>query len=142
MIPGPSVFALLALGVYRACRLIGWDDFPPIVRARDWATGAHEETFYVCPTCAVEREDYDPSGWVGRNDCPACGSAQAPQAESEPGFRRPLLAEFLACPYCLGAWASLIVYLCWISAPRFTLYATVPFALSATVGLIAKNWDA
>lgn len=54
---------------------------------------------------------------------------------------RELLEEFLACPFCLGFWVSLVVYIAWLSAERPTLYAVTPFAISGAVGLIAKNLD-
>lgn len=56
-------------------------------------------------------------------------------------FGRPTLAYFLSCPFCLGWWVSLAVYGAWLSAPRPTLYAMTPFAISGAVGLIAKNLD-
>lgn len=56
-------------------------------------------------------------------------------------YRRPLLEEFLSCPFCLGFWVSLVVYGCWLAAARPTLYAVTPFAISGAVGLLAKNLD-
>lgn len=56
-------------------------------------------------------------------------------------FDRPTLAHFLACPFCLGFWVSLAVYVAWLSAPTPTLYAMTPFAISGAVGLLAKNLD-
>lgn len=63
----------------------------------------------------------------------------AQREDGEWSFRRPTLAHFLACPYCLGAWVSLAVYAAWLSAPVPTLYAMTPFAISGAVGLIAAN---
>ncbi len=56
-------------------------------------------------------------------------------------FRRPRIATFLTCPWCCGFWVSLIVYGSWLSDSRPTLYAMTPFAISAAVGLIARNLD-
>lgn len=56
-------------------------------------------------------------------------------------FARPALARFLGCPFCFGFWISLAIYGAWLSAPRPTLYAMAPFAISGAVGLIAKNLD-
>lgn len=55
--------------------------------------------------------------------------------------RRPLLAHFLACPFCVGAWLALAAYLLWLWQPEWTVAVCVPLALSAAVGLAAKNWD-
>lgn len=49
---------------------------------------------------------------------------------------RPRLAEWLACSYCSGAWWSLAWYAAWLAWPHGTLYAAVPFALSAAVAII------
>lgn len=54
---------------------------------------------------------------------------------------RPVLEHFLTCPFCVGFWISAAVYVAWLSAPRPTLYAVTPFAISGAVGLIAKNLD-
>ncbi len=56
-------------------------------------------------------------------------------------FGRPTLAYFLSCPFCLGFWVGLAVYIAWLSASTPTLYAMTPFAISGAVGLIAKNLD-
>jgi hypothetical protein len=56
-------------------------------------------------------------------------------------YGRPQIAHWLACPFCQGFWVSLAVYLAWVFEPRWTLYAVAPFAISAAVGLIARNLD-
>lgn len=55
--------------------------------------------------------------------------------------KRPLLEHLLGCPFCIGFWISSAVYVAWLSAPRPTLYAVTPLAISGAVGLIAKNLD-
>lgn len=49
-------------------------------------------------------------------------------------FDRPRLEKWLVCPWCAGFWVSLAVYLAWLAEPRATVYAAVPFAVSAAVG--------
>lgn len=56
-------------------------------------------------------------------------------------FARPALARFIGCAFCFGFWISLAIYGAWLSAPRPTLYAMTPFAISGAAGLIAKNLD-
>jgi hypothetical protein len=56
-------------------------------------------------------------------------------------FERPKIATFLTCPWCCGFWVSLLVYGTWLSDSKLTLYAMTPFAISAAVGLIARNLD-
>lgn len=118
MIPSPWISVVLALGAFRVVRLIGWDDLAPIQRIRDWLTGASLD---------------------------ATSGPNAGFTTEQPAYvwshRRPLLAHFLACPFCQGFWVSVIVYVCWIEWPRQTLYGLAPFALSAVVGLVAKNLD-
>lgn len=114
MIPSAWVGVVLALAAFRLTRLVGWDDLPPIARVRAWALGERVE------------------------------------ARSRPGgqddayltlYRRPLLAHLVHCPFCVGWWVSLALYIVWLWLPTETLYAAAPLALSAAVGLIAKNLD-
>lgn len=120
MIPHPWPALVLALAAYRAVRLLGWDDFPPIARVRAWVVG---------------------EGAVSRGSHNAQLNLTAEKPEITVSYRRPLLDHFIHCPFCVGAWLSLIVYLAWLAEPRWTLYGAAPFALSGAVGLIAKNLD-
>lgn len=63
------------------------------------------------------------------------------EEDEEPIYFRPTLAHFVGCPFCLGAWLSLAVYLAWLAWPHATMYAAYPFALSAAVGMIVRKWD-
>lgn len=121
MIPPPYAFILLALGAFRLTRLAGWDDLPPIAAARAWLVG-EEWTAGRTPDLPGKTPDSEID-------------------EVRPSYRRPLLAHFVACPWCIGAWISLGVYTAWLLAPHATLLVLVPFALSGVVGLIAKNLD-
>ncbi len=51
------------------------------------------------------------------------------------------LAAWAHCPWCVGFWISVAVYAAWRVAPAATLVAMTPLAISALVGLIAKNLD-
>ncbi len=46
---------------------------------------------------------------------------------------RLALAQFIECPYCLGAWVALGWWGAWLIWPLETLYAGTPFLLSAGV---------
>lgn len=120
MIPGPWVALVLTLGAFRLTRLAGWDTFPPVARARAWLTGEH----VVHSTSANMA-----MGVTG----------ELPGYEYR--YRRRLLAELLHCAFCAGFWVALAAYLAWRFEPRWTLYLLAPFALSAAVGLIARNLD-
>ncbi len=63
------------------------------------------------------------------------------RGRAEPLYQRPTLAHLLACPWCIGFWISCAVYVGWLLVPTEALYAAAPFALSAFVGLVAKNLD-
>lgn len=60
--------------------------------------------------------------------------------EGEKIYDRPLLAEWLECPYCSGAWVSAGVYLLWLWTPD-VLYVATPLAISAAVGIIRTRLD-
>lgn len=82
---------------------------------------------------------------VGWDDLPPILHARAWLLGWDPELgacKRRLLTELFSCAFCLGFWISLAVYGCWLAFPTETLYAAVLLALSAVVGLIAKNLDA
>ncbi len=62
---------------------------------------------------------------------------------------REKLALFINCPWCAGAWVSLIAYICFLgtigewpdTAGDVVVGIGVWFALSASVGLIRTNLD-
>lgn len=121
MIPGFMVAAILVLGVYRIVRLIGWDDLPPIIRARDWVVGMKV---------------------VRSGSLNAVGGLTNEEPELLLVPDRPTLDHFLHCAFCQGFWVSCAAYVAWIEEPRWTLYVLAPFAISGAVGLLAKNLDA
>jgi hypothetical protein len=56
--------------------------------------------------------------------------------------RRPeWIDQLLECPWCLGWWVSLATAFSWWAWPTVTLAIALPLALSAVVGLVAKNLD-
>lgn len=111
VIPSPWQFALLALGAFRLVRLVGWDDLPPIARVRARLVGEHRYTNSTASNEQIVR------------------------------YKHPTLAHFLHCPWCQGFWICLAVYAVWLAAPKWTIVALVAFALSSTVGVIARNLD-
>lgn len=111
MIPSPWVGVVLALAVYRVARLVGWDDFPLALLYRRRLTG--------------ERVRYN----------------HTESRDPILSYDRPTLQHFLTCPFCVGFWLSLVAYLGWRFFPTETLYVAAPLALSAAVGLIARNLD-
>lgn len=114
MIPAPWQFALLALAAYRLTRLVGWD---VITRpAREALIGRYEEG----------------SGKKARD---------TERGKKLRGYRRKL-DEFVHCPFCMGFWVSLALWLAWSASPHWTLVAASPFAINAAVGLVTKNLDA
>lgn len=121
MIPSPWHALVLVLGVYRIVRLIGWDDLPPIERARDWLVGADLERRGSSNTLAGLTSEEPELVWT---------------------FRRPVLNHFIHCAFCQGFWVSVCAYVAWIEEPHWTLTVLAAFALSGAVGIIAKNLDA
>lgn len=111
MIPAPWVALVLLLGAFRLTRLAGWDDLPPIARLRARLTGQ-----------AVRYTPTESRGAIF-------------------SYRRPLLAHFLECPYCVGFWISAAVYAAWWITPWWTVTVLAPFALSAAVGIVARQLD-
>jgi hypothetical protein len=120
VIPGVWQSVVLTLAVFRTVRLLGWDHLPTLVRARKWATG--EYTVTNGSTNARLRQTNEP-------------------VTEETRWRRPTLAALLACPYCLGAYISVVWYVAWRIYPSWSLTVAAPFALSAAVGAWARWID-
>lgn len=51
------------------------------------------------------------------------------------------VSEFVACPFCLGFWIAVVVWLVWTAWPHWALIITVPFAISGLLALIAVNLE-
>lgn len=151
MIPSPWVGLVLGLAAYRLTRLGGWDDWPPIYRLRAWIIGerwipdlpwgnpGHDVMGDIVEAVERAREH-----GINLPDSPELPGKQ-PSSEAEgvrPAYDRPLLAHLFHCPFCLGWWISLAVYLWWVLTPAWGLYPVAPFALAGFVGLVAKNLDA
>jgi len=54
---------------------------------------------------------------------------------------RAKLADFIQCPYCLGAWISIAWWGAWMLNEHWTTVAAVPFAISTAVVLIAVRHE-
>lgn len=124
-VPGAWPSILLALGVFRLVRLIGWDDITTRLRARVTGISDHDYGTAAEIVDAAEAKGLDPWDVTG-----------LPISR-----RRFYAARLLRCPWCVGFWLSGAVWVAWLAAPTATLVAAVPFALSASVGLVAKNLD-
>ncbi len=111
---------MLTLAVYRIVRLIGWDDFPPVVRARNWVTGATAGTRSTSNAALGVTGEQPQVVWI---------------------YKRPLLMDMISCAYCFGFWVSLVAYIAWRFCPTETLYIAAPFALSGAVGITARMLD-
>lgn len=128
MIPNPWMFILLALLDYRICRLVGWDDFPPVAKARAWVVG--------------ERVVRVGTGNQHMN-------LTSTEVDEDVGYKRPTLEHFLHCPFCFGFWLCVATTAAWAwaGAPghvhyhSWVAYPALPFALNGLVGIIARNLD-
>lgn len=113
-LPSPYVAVVLALAVYRWTRLVGWDEFPPVRRARE-------------RLLKVTRD--------------RTMTQRHPEGDPPVRFGRPTLTAFLQCPYCLGFWIGVVTWWVWLAAPTAAVWVAAPFALNAVVGLVARNLD-
>jgi hypothetical protein len=77
-----------------------------------------------------------PRRWLVR-----LGSDWQTEGDPVPKAYRTKFAAFITCPWCCGAHVSWVIWLCWQWEPHWTLVLCTPFALSAVVGLTAKNLD-
>jgi Protein of unknown function (DUF1360) len=63
------------------------------------------------------------------------------EGDELPSNYREYLALFINCPWCLGSWIVLVIWIFWQVWPHGTEVTMVPFALSALVGLVRGNLD-
>lgn len=134
---------ILVFGAYRLTRLVGWDDWPPIVRARVWLL----REYWVAvddggTVVSMGGPGPHPSGSQFETEKPVPGKPPSSEvSDVRPGYGRPTLAHLIHCPFCLGWWISLTVYTFWLADAHWALYTLFPWALSGLVGLLAKNLD-
>jgi hypothetical protein len=130
----PDLLALLilALGTFRLIRLVAYDEIT--VDARRWITGISDAQHKEYAQWVESRKaaGFDP--W---DDDGSVGTALADLVSE----RRYYWSKLVRCPWCIGFWISVGVWLVWTVEPRVTLWLLVPFVLSAAGGLIAKQLD-
>lgn len=70
------------------------------------------------------------------------GTAYAPERDlsgfAMPVAKRPRLAEFVTCPWCMGMWLAGLVVLCQALIPAVWIYAAALLAFSAVAGLLSE----
>jgi hypothetical protein len=129
----PSWYALvlLSLGAFRLVRFVGYDDLT--ARFRAWVT--------------IPDAYYD--GWIQwQHEAEEAGQSLTEHVETQtqspvhvPSGFRWWLARLIRCPWCAGAYVSVLVWLAWLWWPTGTVEVMTPLAIMALVGLIAKNLD-
>lgn len=124
--PGGLAFVLLLLAAFRLTRLVGWDDLTR--RPRAWLCGMGDVEYERVAELVDGYEAEGLDAWQRRE-------------RELPPRRRFYLAKLIHCPWCVGFWISAVVWLAWLAWPDGTVGVAVPFALSAGVGLIARNGD-
>jgi hypothetical protein len=110
-VPEPWAFVLLALGCFRAVRIIGWDSISEPLRKR--MTG------------------YSDDGAPSISD----------KERARHGKVRVYFSTLVRCPWCIGTYVCLGAYGLWLWVPTVVLAVCVPAALGSVVGLAAKNLD-
>ena len=137
MIPGPWSAIILSMAAYRLVRFLGWDDWPPIYKARAWLIGERWVADSAQPRISDQPGPYE------SEDLSLPGKQPPSEALGvRPAYDRPLLAHFMHCPFCLSWWVCLTGWICWLIWPHAVTWIAVPWAASGTVGLVAKNLDA
>jgi hypothetical protein len=111
-VPEPWSFVLLALACFRATRLIGWDSISEPLRKR--MTG------------------YTDAG------APTISDTQ----RRKHGKARVYFSTLVRCPWCIGTYVCLAAYGLWLWHPLVAFALSVPAALGAVTGLVAKTLDA
>lgn len=147
-VPSWIAFVIVSLGVFRLVRLAGWDDLTIGLRHRVTGVGDDQHHQIAAMVDAFRQGGWDPWDPEDRqqvNDAlretdPDSGlPADAPPIPIGP--RRFYLSKMIRCPWCVGFWISLLVWLLWLAWPSVVVGLNVPLAFSAIVGLVSKNLD-
>lgn len=112
-VPATWTFVLLGLACYRLTRLVGWD--------------------------VVTRPLREPL--TGREEHGGAKDARSSSKGRKRPWYRSTLDDFVHCPFCQGWWICLAVWGLWLEWPHVVTVLSVPWALSALVGLTTKNLD-
>lgn len=161
-VPGWYALLLIGLGVYRICRLVGWDDITAPLRSRlVLADAQHSQWTYAMNALqdiGQDPFDYqyngrDAEAFVAHIEA-STGSDTIPPLVYDrlhAGLRNTTIVPFtrtrwyvsklIRCAWCLGWWLGVLVWIAYQAAPRGTLIAMSLFAVSAIPGLVAKNLD-
>jgi hypothetical protein len=125
-------FVIAALVAFRVTRLVGWDEITLPLRTR--VCGVTDEEYFGIAKFVddVQERGKDPFDLDPRASPPL-----------PIGKRRFYVAKLLHCPWCVGFWISVLVAVDAHILTSCSWHKTVlvAFALSAIVGLVAKNLD-
>lgn len=132
--PAPYALVLLVLAAWRVYRLVAVDEIT--ARIRGWATLPDDD--YEAWSDVIRDAEFD-----GADPWQPDGFDLDGTHYPRPWFssRRYHVAKFARCPWCMGWWISVVVWVAWLAAGDVTLYLATPFALSAGVGLVQRNLD-
>lgn len=122
---------LLALAAFRITRLVGWDDLTIPIRRRITGMSDAEHHHWASWVNQMQERGLDPF------DPQTEAGARVPPVSP----RRFYVSKLIHCPWCAGWWISVCVWLAWLAWPAFVVWACVPFAVSAIVGLVSKQLD-
>ena len=129
--PSSLDLVILALFAFRLTRLVGWDDLTITLRTR--ILGFTDQEYDEAASVVAHYQERGEDPWA-----PAAYNRHATFIGSP---RRFYLAKLAHCPWCVGFWISLLVWLAYQLEPRVTVEVGVAFALASLVGLVAKNLD-
>lgn len=115
----------IVLAAFRVTRLVGWDEITQPPRA--WLSGVHDRNY--------SKLAHDIEGLLAEGVDP--WTARRPPISK----RRYYVAKLLHCPWCVGFWISCMYAIGAYEWPHATILIAAPFAISAAVGLIAKQLD-
>lgn len=105
---------ILGLAGHRAWRFAAVDDMPLLVRIRAWALGSHEIVVFDIPGKPKQTVTH---------------------------YRRPTLRHLIECPWCLGTYISVGLFVLWREWPDVAVWPIGLLAVGEVVGLIGRNLD-
>lgn len=163
--PDVWTFVLLAAGVFRLVRLVGWDDVTTMLRARltvpdaaypmlaawvaAWQSWGEDPWRASAPWVQDHhaRPGETPTAYLFPTTDLDCAETlgflilDPFRGDRLPGRARFYAAKLVRCPWCVGMWIAAAWWAAWRAWPHATMAASTILALSAVAGLIAKHLD-
>lgn len=129
----PITFVILSLATYRLTRLVTTDDFPPVLKAREWILNRWPSDDTEWRESAIEEVKVEIVELPRHPDIPA-SRWERTWIPMEPHW----LGKLITCAWCASMWIGGLVVALHFLVPAFW-YLSYVLAFSAVTGWITSK---